>query len=377
MSSGGMTQLVAIGAQDVWLTGKPQVSFFQSVYKQHTNFSQVVSRQLIQGPVSAGGMSTIRFERAGDMMGYVYLSPICQGTNGPTTYTTQNWANVINYAELYIGGQLIDRQDTTFTEFIAPNLLAQNTSKATGYLNPGGHAGFGFQSFFYPFRFWFCENFQSALPLVALQYHDVEIRIYWSTNLNSGVRSGSDPFAPSTIINVEAYAQYVYLDTDERKMVADRPQDMLITQVQYMTPTNTKVMPIVFNHPVKYLCSSGGISLYSPLGSNSFALTSNTNQLIMQINGTDLSDYKYACPHFTQVPAYYHVSHAGSNASSYFVLPFCLDTAKFQPTGTLNFSRLDSFRIVSQSQNITKNVYGVNYNILRIQNGMGGLMYSN
>jgi len=373
MSSGGMSQLVAIGAQDVWLTGKPQVSFFQSVYKQHTNFSQVVSRQLIQGPVSAGGMSTIRFERAGDMMGYVYLAPICTSGGVPKSYTTQNWSNVINYAELYIGGQLIDRQDTTFTEFIAPTLLAQNISKGVG---PGGHAGFGIQSFFYPFRFWFCENFQSSLPLVALQYHDVEIRIYWSTNLASAA-TGGDPFAPNTIINVEAYAQYIYLDTDERKMVADRPQDMLITQVQYMTPTNTKVMPIVFNHPVKFLCSSNLTSLSSSTGNSSFALTSNTNQLIMQINGTDLADFKYACPHFTQVPTYYHVPFAGNNANSYFVLPFCLDTSKFQPTGSLNFSRLDSFRIVSQNDNITQNVYGVNYNILRIQNGMGGLMYSN
>jgi hypothetical protein len=97
----------------------------------------------------------------------------------------------------------------------------------------------------------------------------------------------------------------------------------------------------------------------------------------MQINGTDLADFKYACPHFTQVPTYYHVPNASTNASSYFVLPFCLDTSKFQPTGSLNFSRLDSFRIVSQNDNITRNVYGVNYNILRIQNGMGGLMYSN
>jgi hypothetical protein len=95
------------------------------------------------------------------------------------------------------------------------------------------------------------------------------------------------------------------------------------------------------------------------------------------VNGTDLADYKYATPHFTQAPSYYYVPFSGSNLSSYFIVPFCLDTSKLQPTGTLNFSRLDSFRIVSQSLNITNTVYGVNYNILKIQNGMGGLMYSN
>jgi hypothetical protein len=378
MSSGGVSQLVAIGAQDVFLTGKPEVSFFQSAYKHHTNFSQVVARQVIQGTPSAGGMSSVRFERAGDMLGYVYISPICTIAGVPQTYQTFNWSNVINYVEFYIGGQLIDRQDSTFSELLAPNLFAQNVSKSNDVSN---HGGYGLSSFFYPLRFWFCENAQSALPLVGLQYHDIEVRIYWSTNLNSSVASTlvgnySDPAAPNSIINFELYSQYIYLDEAERAFFANKPQDMLITQVQYMNPTNNKMMPIVFNHPIKFICASAGTTS-SVAGSSTNALTSNQNQIIIQVNGTDLADYKYACPHFTQVPTYYNVPFANSNASSYFIVPFCIDTSRLQPTGTLNFSRLDSFRIVSLNQNITSTVYGVNYNILRIQNGMGGLMYSN
>lgn len=373
MSSGGVSQLVAIGAQDAFLVGKPEVSFFHSVYKQHTNFSQVVSRQVIQGNPSPGGMSSVRFERSGDMMGYVYISPICTVAGVPTTYQTVNWSNVINYVEFYIGGQLVDRQDSVFTELLAPNLLAQNTSKSSGVYN---HGGFGKTSFFYPLRFWFCENAQCALPLVALQYHDVEVRIYWSTNLNSTVIISPDPVAPSAIVNYELYTQYIYLDDNERKYMTDKTHNMLITQVQYMNPTNTKNMPIVFNHPIKYLCATNGTTSSSS-GSYSNALTSAQNQIIVQINGTDISDYKYACPHFTSAPAFYNVPFSGSNSDSYFLMPFCLDTSKFQPTGSLNFSRLDSVRIVSQSINITNTIYGVNYNILRIQNGMGGLMYSN
>ena len=375
MSSGGISQLVALGAQDAFLVGNPEVSFFQSVYRQHTNFSQVVSRQLIQGNPSSGGMSSVRFERAGDMLGYVYISPICTGNNGtPTTYQTVNWSNVINYVEFYIGGQLVDRQDSVFTEFLAPNLLAQNHTKSTESYN---HGGFGKSSFFYPLRFWFCENTQCALPLVALQYHDVEVRIYWSTNLLSSVADPADPFAPSRIVNFELYTQYIYLDDNERKYMTDKTHNMLITQVQYINPTNTKNMPIVFNHPIKYLCATNGTSTSSNVGSSSVALTSNTNMIIVQINGTDISDYKYACPHFTSAPAFYNVPFSGSNTDSYFLMPFCIDTSKFQPTGSLNFSRLDSVRIVSQSQNIGTTIYGVNYNILKIQNGMGGLMYSN
>jgi hypothetical protein len=374
MSSGGITQLVAIGAQDTFITGKPEVSFFQSVYKHHTNFSQVVSRQIIQGNPSSGGMSLVRFERSGDLMGYVYISPICTIGGVPTTYQTVNWSNVINYVEFYIGGQLIDRIDSTFTEFLAPNLLAQNITKSSFAAN---HPGFGTRSSFYPLRFWFCENAQSALPLVALQYHDVEVRIYWSTNLKSSVADPADPAPPSSIVNYELYVQNIYLDDEERKYMTSKTHDMLITQVQSMNPTMTKNMPIVFNHPVKYICSTPKVSVTSGSTNSSNALISNQNQIIIQINGVDITDYKYATPHFTQAPAYYNVPFSGSNAGAYFLMPFCLDTSKLQPTGSLNFSRLDSFRIVSQSVNIYDTVYGVNYNILKIQNGMAGLMYSN
>jgi len=377
MSSGGMSQLVAVGAQDVFLIGKPEVSFFQSAYKHHTNFSQVVARQVLQGNPTPGGMSSVKFERAGDMMGYVYIAPICTAANGTSTaYQTQNWSNIVNYVEFYIGGQLIDRQDSIFTEFLAPNLLSQGTSKSSLVMN---HGGYGTPSYFYPLRFWFCENWQSALPLVALQYHDIEVRIYWSVNASSTFKTVScitDPNSPSSITNWDVYTQYIYLDTDERKFMTDKSHTMLITQVQSMNPTGSKIMPIVFNHPVKYICASSGL-VNAIKGGSSNALTSDTNQIIVQINGTDIGDYKFACPHFTSVPTYFHSPFAGNNANAFFLMPFCLDTSRFQPTGTLNFSRLDSVRIVSQGANIYNTVYGVNYNILKIQNGMGGLMYSN
>ena len=197
MSSGGVAQLVAIGAQDAFLVGNPQVSFFQSMYKHHTNFSQVVDRQVIQGNPTSGGMTTVKFERKGDMIGYVYLV----GNNGSNTYATYDWSNVVNYAELYIGGQLIDTQDSKFTEYLAVDLFAQNLSKsALGSF----HGGAGTLSYFYPFRFFFCENWQSALPLVGLQYHDVEIRIYWN-------QPNSDP-TYGVIKNWDCYTQYIFLD---------------------------------------------------------------------------------------------------------------------------------------------------------------------
>jgi hypothetical protein len=97
----------------------------------------------------------------------------------------------------------------------------------------------------------------------------------------------------------------------------------------------------------------------------------------LQINGTDVTDAKAVRPHFTSVPVYYHTQAADTTATATFLQPFCLDTSKLQPTGSLNFSRLDSARLVSDNESWGNDIYGVNYNILRIENGMGGLMYSN
>jgi hypothetical protein len=185
-----------------------------------------------------------------------------------------------------------------------------------------------------------------------------------------------DPTAPSSIIIWDVYAQNIFLDTQERQGLTKKTHNILITQVQSMNPTNTPVMDIVFNHPVKFICATAGVIQTVTL-SNVNALTSFQNQIVIQINGSDIGDYRYASPHFTQVPSYYHAPYSSENSFSFFLIPFCLETSKFQPNGSLNFSRIDSFRIVSKSKPITSVVYGVNYNILRIQNGMGGLMYSN
>jgi len=347
--SGGIAQLVAVGAQDVHLVGQPEVSFFRSTYKRHTNFSQTVERQVIQGNVSNGGMSTVRFERKGDMLGYVYIVPN-SGTQ-TTAYSATDWRTKISKVELLVGGQVIDEQDSIFSTLIAPALSATSSAKSISGNLFGGNGS----SRFYPLRFSFCENWQSALPLISLQYHDVELRITW------GTAAIADKW--------DVYANYAYLDTQEREMFAGSPQNMIMTQVQKAIASGSKIQEMNFNHPVKYIASADASDL---------AILGNSNKLKLQINGTDVADYKFADPHFTTVPLYYHSSNGDSStAKKLFFYPFCLDVSKLQPTGSLNFSRLDSARIVNDTANCTKDIYAVNYNVLRIENGMGGLLYSN
>jgi len=351
--SGGIAQLVAVGAQDAHLVGSPEVSFFRSTYRRHTNFSQTCERQVIQGNVNNNGMSTVRFERKGDLLSYVYLAPYVVAD--ADTEPVPDWTALISKVELLIGGQVVDTQDSTYSTLIAPTLSATNYSKSevSGLYDGAGTAKF------YPLRFSFCENWQSALPLVGLQYHDVELRITWGGSASNW--------------GWNVYANFAYLDTDERAALSSGSFDMLVTQVQKSIASKSLIQELNYNHPIKYIAAGSKTAM---------SILNKANKLKIQINGTDIGDYKFADPNFTSVPLYYHTSNSSVKGANLFFVPFCLDAAKLQPTGSLNFSRLDSARIQSTGHGsgagkFNEDIYAVNYNVIRIENGMAGLLYSN
>ena len=349
--SGGISQLVAIGAQDAFLTGNPEISFFRSTYKRHTNFSHVTTRQVIQGNPSNNAMSTVRFERKGDLLNHVYI--LSTTTSGVPK--SIEWSSTSNLAsvELLIGGQVIDTQYPDFAENIAPYLLAQNLAKSAS----GNRSS---TSSYCPLRFSFFENCQSAIPLVALQYHDVEIRINWGSSIDADT-------------SFEVYADFVYLDTEERQLLLNNPQNILMTQVQKAVKTNNKLVDLSFNHPIKYLTMSN-------TSTDSSTIFDSSAKIKLQINGVDIDDFKHTMPHFASASCYYHAPFSTGVDTELALIPFCLDTSKIQPTGSLNFSRLDSARLMCEggaNVKFDKDFYGVNYNVLRIQNGMGGLMFAN
>jgi hypothetical protein len=193
----------------------------------------------------------------------------------------------------------------------------------------------------------------------------------------------------------EAWASFIYLDSSERDYFAKSDLDMLIWQVQRVIIPADFTAELVFSHPVKYICAN--VQTYNNA----------SQQLKTQINGVDVGEYR-ALPHWVEVPQYFHTPFGLNNPTAggqpgtpapVLIIPYCLDTSKLQPTGSLNFSRLDSFRMVSllgsdvplmrkdgtgtaksifgRTDQITSYIYGINYNILRIQKGMAGLLYSN
>jgi hypothetical protein len=343
--SSGIVQLVAIGAQDEYIMGNPEISFFNSTFKRHSNFSQSVEKQTIRGDVKNNSMSSVQIEKSGDMLGYIYMTI----DDKVQALDTSRWDLLIDKIELLIGGSVIDTQDSIFTEKIAIDTFAQNISRSA----LGTHPGVSARSYFYPLRFFFCEGPQCALPLVGLNYHNVELRIHWGEQAAN--------------YNFEMYANYYYLDNEERGNMASRTHDLLITQVQKNIPCGETTQDLIFNHPVKYLASSDT--------SLDGALTSPTNKIKLSINGVELTNYKWGKPHFIDIMSYYHTNNVTS--PDFFLYCFCLMTSSLQPTGTLNFSRIESAKIMSENTPINDPIYAVNYNILRIQNGMAGLLYAN
>lgn len=386
--SGGVVQLVATGDQDAWLTGKPEVSFFRSNYKRYTHYASSVERQIIQGTPIAGGISTVRFEKKGDLINYVYFTAR-DGTGA--LVPTVDWTNVIDKVELMIGGQVIDTHDFTYSTTIEPVTGAQNNNQRALIGNTGNYQ-YPTTAItpFYPLKFFFCKDWSVSLPLVALQMHDVELRITWAS------LPASAPTASATNYNALQYicwTNFVYLDQTEREFFAKTtPLDLLITQVQRtLVPSGAGVtnFEVALAQPVKFLAfttphyGDAYANLYNPTVASLY-------QLKTQVNGTDVGEFKHL-PQWVDVPQYYHTAYGylpngvNTRTPSVGIISYCLDTSKLQPTGTLNFSRIDTYRIVvptglasGLATVITGTyLYAVSYNVLRIQNGLGSLMYAN
>ena len=235
-------QLVAYGAQDIYLTGNPQITFFKVVYRRHTNFSMETIEQTINGSQIANDTNgTVTISRNGDLVYRVYVS-----SNDSTII---DGSALVKEAELEIGGQRIDKHTKEWNEVW--NELSTSESKALGLKSMQSCIGTSnntatkgeVKQVQVPLNFWFCRNPGLALPLIALQYHEVKIKFVW----------GSESGAAAKCV---VMADYIYLDTDERRRFAQVSHEYLIEQLQVQSgkATSGKVSEkLNFNHPVKEL----------------------------------------------------------------------------------------------------------------------------
>ena len=240
---GGLMQLVAYGAQDIYLTGNPQITFFKVVYRRHTNFSMEVIEQTINGTstlTTSNTSGTVTVSRNGDLVGKVYVTSDTPGiTDGD---------ELVNEVELEIGGQRIDKHykewNQIWAELSTPDSKAVAIKAMTGALSHGlnatGTAGVNMVQV--PLNFWFCRNPGLALPLIALQYHEVKLKFTWGTSTAVGASAAC-----------KVMVDYIYLDTDERRRFAQQSHEYLIEQLQRQTESGSTSIKLNFNHPVKEL----------------------------------------------------------------------------------------------------------------------------
>ena len=371
--SAALIDLVSVGAQDVYITGDPQVSFFRQNYKRHTNFSIKPERMDYIGTFESGNEVSIPIKSKGDLLSYVWIenaninsnnhnNSIFKSANGTSDETSPTEFS------LWIGGQEVTKLDTLFINTVHNTLYNESSAKAScAQTTQGSGANVSNGSYIIPF--FFSEDWTKSLPLVGLQYHEVEIRIK--------CRNGTFDLSSST--RPKVYGSYVFVDTDEREFFANGEHELLITQTQHqpMSASDTSIDLTYFNHPVKAIHIAAGNDSASG-ASTSYTFTDAS----MFINGVPLFENMTHEYHRQVVPSRHcSILNNTVNSEQIYTWPFCLTMNKSQPTGTLNFSRIDNAKInintPSSSDLDMIRAYAVNYNILRIKNGMGGIAFGN
>jgi hypothetical protein len=556
---GGLMQLVAYGAQDIYLTGNPQITFFKVVYRRHTNFAMESIEQTFNGAAKMGQKFSCTIARNGDLLSQVYLemdvkfnqendiekvylvdsadyvngsasditsassayAELSEGTGantfeidnttgnytgaGGNTYTynsrirlrgnagddtyvmteeaseyfldptqhifhensffklnQQNDAyrigqRAIEYVEVEIGGQCIDKHYGDWMDIWTGLTYSREKYQkwnrmVNGTLNSNTS---GNRKLYIPLQFWFCKNPGLALPLIALQYHEVKINVAFKNSVsfsnNDQISGNSSNFVGNNdgkymflsnisttaanprglvtdnstdslfttvdttgaaldadlgysaaipyfvyikaditftleISNCCVFCDYIFLDTDERRRFAQVSHEYLIEQVQYSNALTLAAgdnqHELRFNHPVKEIVWAAQTGTNAGKNFNYFNGTGDMiKTALLQLNGHDRMK-KREGSYFRCVQPYQH--HTGADGQSntdewggYYCYSFGLKPEEHQPSGTCNFSRIDNAVLIINGAPGTLKVWAINYNVLRIMSGMGGLAYSN
>ena len=517
--AGGLMQLVAYGAQDVYLTGNPQITFWKVTYRRHTNFAMESIEQTFNGQADFGRRVTCTISRNGDLAYRTYLQITLpeigqdlKATSDAGVYA--RWLDfpgeqLIAQVEVEIGGQRIDRQYGDWMHIWNQLTMSKeqergyykmigNTTQLTYVCDPtfanvdGPCSADGVRqvcaprnalpetTLYVPLQFWYCRNPGLALPLIALQYHEVKINVdirnieecLWAVSSIDGQGTKINDAYKQSLAAASLFVDYIFLDTDERRRMAQNPHEYLIEQLQFTgdesVGSSSNKIKLNLNHPCKELvwvvqpdanvdyCASlnSGTELNHLMGAQPFNYTDafdalpnavhafgpanlvgsgsnfingsgafqdpfadevtvaaggeavsgvsdagtfvlaetaldmhcwGENPVVvakLQLNGQDRFSEREGT-YFDLVQPFQHHTRAPDTGINLY--SFALRPEEHQPSGTCNFSRIDNATLQLVLSNATVagvntakvRVYAVNYNVLRIMSGMGGLAYSN
>ena len=347
-------QIVSYGAQDEYITGEPDVTFFKMAYRKHANFAMESVEQNVN---INGNLVTCDISKDGDLITNCWIECENDQKNEDDSVDHRNGLEMIEKVDLLIGGQIIDTHyGEWYNIWSQLSLPKKNIDGFNELINKDTQSTRN--KAFIPLHFFFCKNHGLALPLVALKYHEVSLHITFKDN----------------VINPKVFVDYVYLEQDERVRFAQTEHTFLIEQVQYSGKpdlSDNGVKYLDFAHPVKELIwkydddtiNVDKPSDYIPIATE---ITIKLNQYDKITNRDDM--------YFTHIQPFQHHTNIPIGSGIY-TYSFALKPEDYQPSGSCNFSRLKTAQIRSKT-GIGIEVYAINYNILKITSGMAGLVFS-
>lgn len=447
--TGGLIQLILKGIEDNFLTNNPEITFFKTVFRRHTNFSIETREQLFNSSLMFGSRSMCKINKEGDLISNMIIKielPSLNISNKLSSIHNNNicvrevcdcfcdkcnkcyknkspqfsWCNsighaIIDYVEIEIGGQIIDKHYGEWFEIWTE--LTQPQEKRQGYWEMIGKkdpTNFNYNSFsdnlilYVPLNFWFCRNIGLALPLIGLYYTDINIYVRWrefeDLYISNVPSSNLKPFIKPNF-NATILTDFVYLDFEERFKFGKKSQLYLIEQLQYNNGVSfnksitNPTIDLNFNHPIKeliWIIQRNDISEKSLENDSSFSygndwynysiyksrlvntITDTFKTFKIQLNGNDRMSCRSASYYRLVQPYLYHTR---VPTNYIYVYSFGLKPEEAQPTGTCNFSLLDNIRLYFEMNKFrqtdyTIKVWAINYNVLLFCSGLAGLAFS-
>ena len=354
-----LMQLVAYGAQDVHLTGNPEISFFDPNYKRYTNFGS--ENKDINFPIEFGKTADIYIPRNGDLLSKSYIKINIQGDDNINNFVPNLGERIIKTFTIIIGGKKISSYDNDYMK-----LYNYTNRKDHDYIMYKNLIKLEDGCLIIPLLFWFCKDPSLSIPLIALQYHELKISLEFESIEN--IYNGDKEIT----LKGSLMCDYICLNSNERRGFQSIEKKYLIEQVHVneydITEEEEQIFRFNFNHPTKQL-------FWIIKDNNDFV--SHLNRVAIQLNGQNLIE-KDAI-YFSKIQPYQNKQYSMKGLYSY---SFSLNPNNLQPSGSINFSRIDNSCLKcqfkpSESTNRKIKVYAVNYNILKIMSGMGDLAYSN
>ncbi len=377
--SGALIQLVSKGAQDMYINSEEGHSFFRMKFTRHTNFSQ--APKLIKTVTDKDPTFTVPV--LGDLINCLWFEGLDKNSNVSSNLLYNSTI------DLYIGGQKIDSQHYDYYADIWPNYLADTWTKQEELTNKTSTSNRNFQ----PLHFFFCDH-GAFLPLVSLTHHQVEVRINFDETSLVGYGASQK--------RINVYGNYIYLDKEERESLVKRQMDFIITQTQKVEfPLSNVVDNVIqttggyndldlssFNHPVKSIFFGYSATNVDP--TNDRFTFRNAD---IHVNGTPLLE-NMTPTYFHTVQSYYkskygkidfRVDSEDLMYTRYFVYHFGMNASDYNPSGTCNFSRLDNAKLILRGvekgnfrgRHDDISVFALNYNVLRIKDGLAGILFGN